>query len=647
AGSFKWNFGDGTIIEDIGPFVEHTYSQAGTYTVTLTIYDAAGHTATDIATVTVHPALTTITTNPSSPDGENGWYKTAPTITLTSDATATTYYKWDAGAETTYTVPFVAPEGEHTLSFYSVDATGNTEPTRTRQFKVDTIAPTTPALNTVDTITASNVASVTVSGTADSTTTVYITASDGVHEVTATTTSSGTFSATLNLTSLADGTITVTAYAEDAAGNTSPVSLAVQAVKDTGTGNTSLVSVSSSGEQSNSRSIVPNTSASISADGRYIAFESDATNLVDGDNNAAYEYDIFVHDRINHTTERVSVASDGTAANDSCYSPSISADGRYVTFTSDASNLVAGDTNNYISDIFVHDRINHTTERVSVASDGTAADGNCWNSSISADGQYIAFDSAATNLVSRDRNRQTDIFVHDRINHTTERVSVASDGSEAVKGSSNTPSISADGQYIAFESSAANLVDGDTNGYADIFVHDRINHTTERVSLSSNGTEANHWSEYASINADGRYVAFRTYASNLVAGDTNNCEDIFVHDRISHTTERVSVLNDGSEGNGRSWEPSISADGRYVAFGSELILGSDDTNNCQDIFVHDRINHTTERVSVSSNGTEANGESFAPSISADGQCVAFESDAYNLVAGDTTLGRDILVRVRK
>ena len=378
---------------------------------------------------------------------------------------------------------------------------------------------------------------------------------------------------------------------------------------------------------------------SISADGRYVAFVSYASNLVPGDTNGSN--DIFVHDCPAGTTERVSVASDGTQANALSYHISVSSDGRYVAFVSEAWNLVPGDTN-WVSDIFVHDRQSGTTERVSVASDGTQADRSSVYTSISADGRYVAFMSDASNLVPGDTNGWEDIFVHDRQTGITERVSVASDGTQT-DSDSFCPSISADGRYVAFVSEAWNLVPGDTNWVSDIFVHDRQTGTVERMSVASNSTEANEYSDYPSISADGRYVAFMSYASNLVPGDTNWGSDIFVHDRQSGSTERASVASDGTQANYDSESPSISADGRYVAFqsnASSLVPG--DTNGT-DIFVYDRQSGTTARVSVASDGTQADYGSERPSISADGRYVAFESAASNLVSGDTNGVRDIFV----
>jgi Tol biopolymer transport system component len=411
-------------------------------------------------------------------------------------------------------------------------------------------------------------------------------------------------------------------------------------------GNTTRVSVATGGGQANFDSFDP----SISADGRYVAFTSNATNLVSGDTNG--DWDIFVHDRQTGQTTRVSVATGGGQANLASLDPSISADGRYVAFVSAATNLVSGDTNNF-QDIFVHDRQTGQTTRVSVASDGTQANGHSYDPSISADGRYVAFASLASNLVSGDTNGAWDVFVHDRQTGETTRVSVASDGTQAIGfffGSS--PSISADGRYVAFDSWATNLVSGDTNDKPDVFVHDRQTGQTTRVSVSSDGTQANNGANYPSISADGRYVAFESSSTNLVSGDTNSVTDIFVHDRQTGQTTRVSVSSDGTQANGGpGWSgktSSISADGRYVAFHSYADnLVSGDTNSATDIFVHDRQTGVTTRVSIASDGTQANGFSSSPSISADGRYVAFMSGATNLVSGDTNNARDVFVHGRE
>ena len=336
-----------------------------------------------------------------------------------------------------------------------------------------------------------------------------------------------------------------------------------------------------------------------------------------------------------HNITRVSVASDGTQAySSSMGGSSISANGRYVTFSSGASNLVSGDTNGY-SDIFVHDRQSGETSRVSVASDGSQAVGYSVSPFISADGRYITFYSSASNLVAGDTNEIEDVFVHDRQSGETSRVSVASDGAQTDY-PSTVSSISADGRYVTFYSWATNLVPGDTNEADDIFVHDRQTGETVRISVASDGAQADsgagYWGTRPTISADGRYVVFSSWASTLVVGDTNDRGDIFVHDRQTEETTRISVVSDGAQANDLSWSPTISADGRYMAFASlasNLVAG--DTNEVMDIFVHDRQTGETTRVSFASDGSQLNVWSEYPTISADGRYVAFGiqgSDPY-------------------
>jgi archaellum component FlaF (FlaF/FlaG flagellin family) len=347
-----------------------------------------------------------------------------------------------------------------------------------------------------------------------------------------------------------------------------------------------------------------------------------------------------------NVTSRVSVASDGTQGNHVSWFPSVSADGRYVAFESNADNLVPSDTNNF-EDIFVHDRQTGQTSRISVASDGTQGNGYSAIPAISADGRYVAFSSNADNLVSGDTNGVRDVFVHDRQTGQTSRVSVASDGTQVNNHADSPVAISADGRYVTFESRADNLVPDDTNGFQDVFVHDRQTGQTSRVSVASDGTQGNGLSSGASISSDGSYVAFFSNATNLVPGDTNNDADVFVHDRQTGQTSRVSVTSSGIQGNSGSYWPFISADGRYVAFDSaanNLVPG--DTNNIQDMFVHDRQTGQISRVSVASDGTQANDRSYAPSVSADGRYVAFVAEASNLVPGDTNGFPDVFVHDR-
>jgi Tol biopolymer transport system component len=296
-------------------------------------------------------------------------------------------------------------------------------------------------------------------------------------------------------------------------------------------------------------------------------------------------------------TERVSVASDGTQANGASILPALSADGRFVVFASYATNLVVGDTNGGIIDIFVHDRKTGQTQLVSIASDGTQGNNNADSgSTISADGRYMAFASKADNLVEDDTNGVQDCFVHDRITGETTRVSVASDGTQAnsecapfhMSGLFWGPSISADGRYVRFESWASNLVEGDTNGDSDIFVHDRVTGKTTLASISNDGTQENSEPGWLSVSADGRYVAFPSDATNLVEGVTDGYMNIFVGDRVTGKTTLESVSSNGTQANNSSSYPRISADGRYVTFESDATnLVEGDTNGYSDIFVRD------------------------------------------------------------
>ncbi|MCE7949327.1 MAG: hypothetical protein DYG88_18055, partial [Chloroflexi bacterium CFX4] len=380
--------------------------------------------------------------------------------------------------------------------------------------------------------------------------------------------------------------------------------------------------------------------AAISGDGRFAAFASSASNLVSGDTNNAF--DVFVHDRQTGQTTRVSVASDGTQGNGNSNRAVISTDGRFVAFSSAATNLVGGDTNSR-EDVFVHDRQTGQTTRVSVASDGTQGNEHSIRPAISADGRYVAFLSTATNLVSGDTNGVDDVFVHDRQTGQTIRVSIASNGTQANSNSFRS-SISADGRYIAFTSVASNLVSGDTNGVEDVFVHDRQTGQTTRVSVASDGTQGNNISSESTISANGRYVAFESFASTLVSGDTNGVRDIFVHDRQTGQTRRVSVVSNGAQANAESANAAISADGRYMVFESFATnLVSGDTNGVSDVFVHDRQTGRTNRISVALGDAQGNDTSRRSAISADGRFVVFESFASNLVSGDTNTLIDIFV----
>jgi Tol biopolymer transport system component len=404
-------------------------------------------------------------------------------------------------------------------------------------------------------------------------------------------------------------------------------------------GVTTRASVAAGGGEGNGGSFVP----AISADSHYVAFYSDATNLVANDNNLAR--DVFVFNRDSRATERVSVASGGAEGNSDSFAPAISSDGRYVAFSSAASNLVAGDGNG-ANDIFVRDRQAGTTTRVSLAPGGADANGSSFTPSISADGRYVAFTSDATNLVAGDNNYVRDVYVVDRGTGAVVRASVSTDGTQANL-DSFTPVISGDGRYVAFTTYAANLVPVDENEASDVFVHDLVGGTTIRVSEYTGGFEAEGDQLRPSISYDGRYVAFDSDAWNLVWGDLNEVRDIFVNDRETGVTTRVSVDDSGAEVNGENIRPSISADGRYIAFSSEASnLVSGDTNGAADDFVYDWQTGAVRRVSIADGGTESNADSIRPVISANGVIVAFESDATNLVSGDRNGFTDVFLNDR-
>ncbi len=413
---------------------------------------------------------------------------------------------------------------------------------------------------------------------------------------------------------------------------------------------TTRVSQSTKGKQGDGRSWHP----ALSADNRFIAFNSEASTLVPNDTN--HSPDIFVHDRQTKKTRRVSVASDGTQAKPSWQShAAISANGRYVGFMSDASNLVPNDTNGGY-DVFVHDLKTKQTTTVSISSDGSQNNGD-WNAlpSLSADGRYVAFLSNASNLVENDTNKVDDIFVHDRKTKTTTRVSVASDGTQANKASWKLM-ISDNGRYVTFQSSATNLVKGDKNDRDDIFVHDLETKKTTRVSVATSGIQGNNGSWHPKISADGRYITFWSSASTLVPNDTNVTDDAFVHDTLTHETKRISVASDGTQGNGSSGRPSISADGRYIGFSSEASnLATNDDNGDADVFVHDQITGTTTLVSVTLDGTSGTGPGAQAGanntngsrdaiMSADGQYMAFRSLVTDLIPNDTNEEIDVFLR---
>lgn len=402
------------------------------------------------------------------------------------------------------------------------------------------------------------------------------------------------------------------------------------------TGGTARVSVASSGAEANGSSF----QGSVSENGRFVAFSSNASNLVAGD---TLQQDVFVRDRETKETRLVSLGDYGVQGNEGSYSGRMSDDGRYVAYVSLASNLVAGD-NNGLSDIFVYDAQTGLVICASVSTDGQLGNGESTRLSLSDNGRFVAFVSAASNLVPGDTNNAPDVFVHDVVGRQTTRVSVASDGAEAMGGSGDVL-LSGNGRYVFFSSEAGNLVAGDNNFKSDIFIHDRQTGATTLLSLAGSGVVENGGSTLRAVSSDGRFLAFTSYSSNLVAGDTNNTEDAFVYDRQTGVTARVSVATGGAEGNGSSNVMDMSDNGRFVSFTSSASnLVANDTNSSTDGFIHDRDAGTTTRVTVATDGSPNNAFSSGPLLSSDLRFAVFESNATNLVANDTNGYTDIFVR---
>jgi Tol biopolymer transport system component len=394
---------------------------------------------------------------------------------------------------------------------------------------------------------------------------------------------------------------------------------------------TERVSVSSSEILGDRNSNVP----SLSGTGRFVTFTSNADNLVPGDTNG--RTDVFVRDRLAGTTERVSLSSSGAQGNRRSVAGSISSNGRYVAFQSTSTNLAPGDRNSEW-DVYVRDLKNDKTTLVSVGQHGRHGGSDA---DISGDGRSVAFQS--TRKLDARRNRRVDVFVRRLKTHKTVRVSVSRSGTEP-NAASSAASISDDGRLVAFHSVASNFVRGDGNGVEDVFIRDLKRGVTTRIG-SSNDDIAE--TGAPAISGNGRYVAFGSSARRFLGSGptTTSTFGIFRRDLKTGATERVDLSSDGAEGNSGCHRCSISRDGNIVVFASyERNLVPDDTNSKSDIFMRDVANHTTTRVSVGSAGQQAEASSFEPAISGDGRFAAFHSSSALLVAGDTNNPTDVFVR---
>jgi Tol biopolymer transport system component len=381
----------------------------------------------------------------------------------------------------------------------------------------------------------------------------------------------------------------------------------------------------------------------VSGDGNFVAFVSRATNLAPVD--ATPNDDVFVLDRTTGAITLESVASDGTEADQNCAHPRLSSDGRWLAFESVALDLVAG-SQSYYSQIYLRDRVAGTTIRVSQATDGSCANSDCALDAISRDGRFVIYETEAGNIVvqSGASTGYFDVFLYDSTTGTNEIASVANDGSWG-NHHSRRGDVSDDGRYVAFDSLASNLVgDPHDNHQIDVFVRDRVAATTIRVTYQYDGADTSSDSFGPRISGDGSYVVFQSDDPRLVRVDGPH-RDVFLWDRNSGTIELETVTTDGRLGDDDSNWPAVSSDGRFVAFASYANDFSDvDLYNRQNVFVRDRLRGTLEAVTADDNGFAGDGASSPPSISTDGRLIGFDSLADNLVSGDTPNTDDAFVR---
>ncbi|MCK6445581.1 MAG: hypothetical protein L6Q99_04250 [Planctomycetes bacterium] len=381
----------------------------------------------------------------------------------------------------------------------------------------------------------------------------------------------------------------------------------------------------------------------LSGDGRFVAWVSSDSNFVAGDNN--FDTDTFVRDRENGAVECVSVGPAGTPTLGSSLFSAISRDGRFVLFYSDSNQLVSGDTNGK-QDGFLRDRDLGVTERITVGTGGTGGvQANDYGSgmAITDDGRWVVFITTASNLAPGDVPFTNDAFLRDRASGVTSLVSYDLAGNPG-SGHSIGTDVTQDGRYVAFYSFSDTLIAGDANGKADVFVRDMQTGALERLSVDASGIEGDRDSWYPVMSDDGRYVAFESRSNNLVPNDTNGEYDIFLRDRVANTISRISTDAFGGDLDGASTTVRMSADARWLVFQSSATnLVANDTNGVLDVFLHDRLNAATTRVSLGWTGSEVDASASDARVSDDGRLVAFTSNATTLTANDR-IAADVYVR---
>lgn len=386
----------------------------------------------------------------------------------------------------------------------------------------------------------------------------------------------------------------------------------------------------------------------VSADGRFISFESNAGDLVAGDTNGIN--DIFHYDRVFKTTTRVSVSSSGTQANGLSEFSDISDNGRYIVFSSRATNLTADTYPGPVADpdnpgftiqpkqIFLRDTSTNTTKLITTiggTASGSAANNISTKPVISADGRYIVYESLSSNITTTDTDTISDIFRFDTVTNTTVLVSVNTNGTKGNAGSEEA-SVSDNGRYIAFASDASNI-GGTADLITDVFYRDMNTGITQAVTSGSNAAAGFNDSQQPVISSDGKYIAFESFRVDLVSNqDTNGTQDLFLYNTSNKVFSLISRTPAGAAGDARSGHPGISSDGRYIVFESAAsnLDTVSDTNNDIDIFVRDTTLNITTRISTDLTGTVGPGLSEKPRISSDGRYTVFSSKSP-LVADDT------------
>lgn len=374
---------------------------------------------------------------------------------------------------------------------------------------------------------------------------------------------------------------------------------------------------------------------------RFLVYHS-RLDLVPEDSNSAD--DIYLRDLRTGTVSLVSVASDGSQGDGASTQASISSDGRFVVFRSAATNLVADDTNG-VEDIFLRDLLAGTTVRVSLGGGGAEANGASSTPAVADGGRFVVFSSTATNLDASDSNGVQDVFLRDTVSNTTTLVSSNSAGTSSANGASYDPAVTPDGAYLAFSTEATDVVAGGLNGQRQVV---RIERATPAnrvlVSQSAGGAQADGACYEPSLSGDGSRIAFFTLATNLgPAADTNGFFDVYLRDQTANTTTRISQADGGGESDNHSGFASLSENGNAVAYGSLATnLVSNDDNGGFDVFTWS--GGTTSRASLTAGEGEANFGSDLPAISQDGHWVAFRSAATNLIGLDALADDDIFVR---